>query len=297
MTVTAAEAARRRAEQVTAGRAGRRRRGLVAALPLVVLVAVVAVLVVVRVRADDRTPAPAADVTNAVVRAVTSVPPTVLDTVGTGGVDTVPIAINGPTVEAGGLPRVLWVGAEYCPSCAVMRWPLTVALARFGTFAGLALTSSSDREPYPGTATLTFRDATYRSPYLSFTPYETAGTAYTDGRYEPLQTPTADDRRLVATYDAPPYFPGDAVTPFVLFAGQYASAGTLFTPAVLDGLRHTDIATALSDPTSAAGRAVDGAANVLTAVLCSTTGNQPSQVCRSAAADAGRSVLGLRSGG
>ena len=36
-----------------------------------------------------------------------------------------------------GKPEVLFVGAEYCPFCAAERWPLIVALSRFGHFGAL----------------------------------------------------------------------------------------------------------------------------------------------------------------
>ena len=34
-------------------------------------------------------------------------------------------------------PELLYIGAEYCPYCAASRWPLIIALSRFGTFKGL----------------------------------------------------------------------------------------------------------------------------------------------------------------
>jgi len=34
---------------------------------------------------------------------------------------------------------VVYIGAEYCPYCAVERWPLIVALNRFGTLTNLGL--------------------------------------------------------------------------------------------------------------------------------------------------------------
>jgi Domain of unknown function (DUF929) len=41
-------------------------------------------------------------------------------------------------LTASGKPEVLYTGAGFCPYCAAVRWPLIVALSRFGTFSGLA---------------------------------------------------------------------------------------------------------------------------------------------------------------
>ena len=77
-----------------------------------------------------------------------------------------------PPLTSGGLPRFVYVGAEYCPYCAVMRWSLVTALSRFGTFSKLeATTSSADYAPIP---TFSFVGSTYTSKYVVFTPYEIA---------------------------------------------------------------------------------------------------------------------------
>ena len=39
------------------------------------------------------------------------------------------------------------------------------------------------------------------------------------------------------------------------------------------------VAAALHDPASPIGRYLDGSANVLTAAICKSTGNQPATVC------------------
>ncbi len=69
-----------------------------------------------------------------------------------------------------GKPLVDYTGSNWCSYCAATRWPLAVALARFGTFKELKLTSTGRgaSEPYPGTATLSFYRATYTSRYLAF---------------------------------------------------------------------------------------------------------------------------------
>ena len=44
---------------------------------------------------------------------------------------------TGSTWYVGSKPIVVYIGADYCPNCAFMRWPLTVALLRFGNYSGL----------------------------------------------------------------------------------------------------------------------------------------------------------------
>jgi hypothetical protein len=60
-----------------------------------------------------------------------------------------------------GKPLVVYIGAEYCPFCAAQRWPLVVALSRFGTFSGLSVTRSASEDVFPDTATLSFHSASY----------------------------------------------------------------------------------------------------------------------------------------
>ena len=55
---------------------------------------------------------------------------------------------SAPT-RAAGKPEILYIGAEYCPYCATERWPLAVALSRFGTFTGLRGIHSSATDVYP----------------------------------------------------------------------------------------------------------------------------------------------------
>ena len=73
-----------------------------------------------------------------------------------------------PPLTSDGKPLVVYIGAEYCPFCAAERWPMVVALSRFGTFSGLQIdhrrapTSTRTRRPSRSTAPAT------RSHYLAF---------------------------------------------------------------------------------------------------------------------------------
>ena len=158
----------------------------------------VAVLVVVKVAAGAGGPksgATASAAASSVVAQVTSVPASVFNEIGVGVASTKPTKITAPGLRADGEPRVVYVGAEYCPYCAAERWAMAVALSRFGTFTGLGETASSPSDVYPNTATLTFHGAGYASDYLSFTGREIQSNQVVNGHYAPLDTLSPRTRR------------------------------------------------------------------------------------------------------
>jgi hypothetical protein len=269
-------------------RAARRRRVLLASGSIGVVLVLLAALVAAKAAgvgsggadAGSTTSARPAAASAAVVTAVTGVPAATLDQVGPGDVQAVPRKADAPALTAGGKPKVLYVGAEYCPFCAAQRWPVVAALSRFGTWAGLGQTRSASDDVYPDTATLSFHGATFTSDYLSFTGVETSGRTKVNGQYPTLDKLTAADRKTFQTYDQPPYITGSAGgIPFLDLGGSFVSSGASYDPKLLAGMSHRQIAAAMSDPTSPVARAVDGSANVLTAALCEVTGQQPSATC------------------
>ena len=268
-----------RAEQA---RAERRRKVMLVLAAVGTVVVVVAALVVVKVTTGggSDTPATASGTASAsVLSAVTGVQPASFDKAGTGVAGRAPKAIKAPVLTSGGKPRILYVGAEYCPYCAAERWPLAVALARFGTWSGLGQTTSAGgAEAHPDTATLDFRKATYTSKYVSFTGVEEA-----DRSGKPLQKISAADGKIAATYNKPPYVGTDGAIPFVDLGGTFVSQGATYDQDPLDGKSHAQIATAIGDPSSDIGKGILGAANQYTAAICQLTKNQPSSVCSSSA--------------
>ena len=193
-----------------------------------------------------------------------------------------PVTIKGGSpLTSGGKPEVLYMGAEYCPYCAAERWAMVVALSRFGTFSGLSTVHSSSTDQYANTSTWTFVHATYTSKYLTFTPVEMETNIPSGSSYTNLQTPTSAQQALLAKYDAPPYVPSadNGAIPFIDFGNKYMISGSSYSPQVLQGKSWSQIATALKDPTSPIAKAVDGAANYLTATICKLTGNQPATAC------------------
>ncbi|MCU1430673.1 MAG: hypothetical protein JWL83_4673 [Actinomycetia bacterium] len=221
-------------------------------------------------------PAPAS-----LVAKVRSVPAGVFDTVGVGSAIAAPKKINGAPLTAAGKPHIVYIGAEYCPYCATERWPMVVALSRFGTFSGLKTTHSSSTDVYPNTQTFSFHGATYSSQWISFSGVETQSNVRQGNGYAPLDTPTASERQLFSTYDSPPYVSSSAAggIPFIDFAGKFLTNGVTYDPGVLKGKTAAQIATALSDPTTKISQGAIGVANTFIAAICSITHNQPANVC------------------
>jgi Domain of unknown function (DUF929) len=284
-----AKAAARRAEQA---RKERMRRLYTAVGAVLSVVVVVAALVIVKVTTgkSDKTPAGASGLaSDAVLNALGGISGTTYDTVGAGSVQSLPKAItDAPALTADGKPKVLYVGAEFCPFCAAERWALVAAMGRFGSFSNLGQTSSSGTDSYPNTQSLSFHGATYSSSELSFTAYET-----TDRDRKTLDKVSAEDEAVAAKYDAPPYVSKDSAgaIPFLDIGGKWMISGASFDPDVLKGKTHEEIATAMGDPKSDIAKAVDGTANVITAALCTLTKNAPTTVCSSTGVKAATTKL------
>ncbi|MBX6772824.1 MAG: DUF929 family protein [Chloroflexi bacterium] len=252
-------------------------------LAAAVVVLIVAVMVLVRVGglgrglADARQP-----VSPTVERALTGVPAAVANQIGQGSVTALPVRVTAPVLrDARGRPRIIYIGAEYCPYCAAQRWALIVALSRFGTFSNLSTARSAADDVYPLTPTFTFYGAHYQSDRVSFEAVELQSSTRVGGQYQALETPTAEQNALLARYDAPPYVsPASAgAIPFLDIANQFVVTGASFSPEVLAGRSWDQIAASLANPTSDQARGIVGAANVITAAICRTTDDQPAAVC------------------
>jgi thiol-disulfide isomerase/thioredoxin len=218
---------------------------------------------------------------------VTGVPASTLDKVGRGAVPSFTktpfTAGSGAAITSGGKPEMLYIGAEYCPYCAAMRWSMAIALSRFGQLSPLHGIHSSPTDTDPNTATLTFYKTSYTSNYLAFTPVENLTVNRT-----PLQNPTAAQNALWAKYEPDPNTRG---YPFIDFGNKLVLKGPIYDPAILQGKSWSQIAAALKDPASPIAQSVDGAANYITGAICRMTNNQPASVCSSAAVTAVQSGL------
>lgn len=196
-----------------------------------------------------------------------------------------PLPAGAPALTLGGKPEVLYIGANYCPYCAAQRWPLFMALSRFGTFTGLQGTTSSSTDVNPSTPTLTFYRAQYHSAYLAFVAVETHGNiALPSGAYPVLSTPTQAQAALLAKWDAPPYVPAGAAggIPFVDLGGRSVFVGSQYDASALAGLNFDRAVSQLAAGQTTTARAARAAAGYLVRDLCRLTGDRPAGTCAGA---------------
>ena len=297
----------------TKGASGRP-AGLFTWIAIALVVVVVATLVIIKVTGGNSTGGTGVfQPTDATTAAqVTGVPATTFDTVSTNSPVapiSPPIALKGQpsfvSTSATGakLPTVFYLGAEYCPYCAAERWPLIVALGRFGTFSNLGDMESSTQpgEPYPGTPTFTFVKSTYTSKYLVFRSIEqyTNVPDTSTGFYTTLQKPSKDELANFKKYDTSKWIPNitsnqDYSIPYLTIDNKYIVSGASYTPATLASLTRSQIAQGLSDPTSPVTDAIVATANYLSAAICVATKDQPSNVCTSAGVSAAKKAMGIK---
>ncbi len=255
-------------------------------LPAAVVAGVALLVVAFLVIRWYTTPAPPpplkADATQVVVSTLTSAPASEIDAVGTGSAHNLTQAVSGtPLTGPNGRPEVFYYGAEYCPYCAAQRWPMIVALSRFGTFSGLTTTSSSSTDVYPNTPTFTFHDATYSSQYIELASVET-----TDRNQQQLESPTQAEAALVSKYNT------SGSIPFIDIGNRYVISGAMYLPDILSGMSWQAVADAVLQPDSPQAKAILGSANLLTAAICRVTSDQPAAVCSDAAIQAIEKKLG-----
>jgi hypothetical protein len=275
------------AQQAAARRAETRRRFFIAGGAAVAVIAVVVVLIVVKAFHGSNSSGSAGGSTSAggvygnvlptsVDKNVTTVPASALDTVGAGSVlsfNPKPLtAITGAQLTSAGKPEMLYIGAEFCPYCAAMRWSMAVALSRFGTLSALHGIHSSSTDTDPNTPTLTFYKSTYTSKYLTFTPVE--NETRTHGQ---LQATTSAQLAIWKKNEPS----GELGYPFIDFGNKYVITGPLYDPATLAGLSWAQVAQDLHNPSSTVAQGALGSANFITAAICKMTGGQPGNVCTS----------------
>jgi hypothetical protein len=277
------------AQREMARRLERRNRILITGGSTLVVLAIVLVFVIVKVSqgsgggnnasSNGRTALPAS-----VASQVTGVPAATLDAVGKGAVPSFstnpPFTVgSGAALTSGGKPEMLYIGAEFCPYCAAMRWSMAIALSRFGTLTPpLRGIHSSPSDTFPNTATLTFYKAGYTSNYLTFTPVENLTVSHSL-----LQSPTKEQNALWAQYEPDANNRG---YPFIDFGNKLVMKGPIYNAGVLAGKSWSQIAATLHDPASPITQSVVGAANYITGAICRMTSNQPASVCTSAAVKA-----------
>lgn len=258
----AARAVARRREQ------RRRAAAVLSAVVVIAVVGVVAAVIAINASgkknnaAGNRRVAPAS-----VISDVTSVPAATYAEVGQGNAALISKATNDPPLTDNGKPEFLFIGGEFCPYCAAERWAMIAALSRFGQFSHLSEISSSSSDVYANTPSFTFYKASYTSKYVSFVPVENE-----DRNRKQLEPLTRAQATIFSKYTNG--------FPFLDIGGKYVQLNAGFNPGDLSGLTQQQVASDLSDPTSKVAKDILGEANVLTAMICTQTHNQPASVCQ-----------------
>ena len=243
-----------------------------------VVIAVVVIVVVATQQGSGTTGSTGAMAPSVVNAVTTGVSSSTLSKAGldSSSVNNLPVSLGKQTpLTQGGKPEVLYIGAEYCPYCAAERWPLVLALSRFGKFSNLGRTTSSATDVYPSTPTFSFYKSSYTSQYLSFTSVELETNTN-----QPLQSPTKAQNALINKFDTAPYVQGSSgAIPFIDFGNRFIQSGSGYSPQLLQGLTYDNIAGQMEVPGTNVGSAIDADANVLTAAICVATGDQPGSIC------------------
>jgi Domain of unknown function (DUF929) len=276
--------AQRQAVKQQATQEARRARNRTYGIVVIALVVViVGVLVIVKVAGggsgpssgsvvDQASPPAGTPIAAATLAKLESVPISTLTAAPTDGIVTTPAAVSGRTLAADGKAELLFIGAEFCPHCAAERWPLYIALSKFGTFSpqpGRIHSANEDGD----VPTLTFYGTTYSSPYLTFTSVEVYTNKLEDDGYAPLQTPTQAQLTLWQNSNGGSF-------PFLDFGGKkvLTEAQYIFTP--LENLPFSDVASQVGNNSTQIGADIDASAAQLIATICGSLSNeQPSDVC------------------
>jgi hypothetical protein len=178
---------------------------------------------------------------------------------------------------ANGKPVVFFYGAEFAPYAAAERWPLVLALSRFGSFHQLGVMQSSSTTAFADLSTFTFWNVSYTSRWVVLQAVERYSALNPTGaRYLRLQRPDARQATAISSYAA-----GANTFAFVDVANRYVLNGASFAPSVLAGLSQSQIAGTLDTPASVLTQAVVTAANEITASICAIDGEKPGAVCDS----------------
>ncbi|HTU39094.1 MAG TPA: DUF929 family protein [Acidimicrobiales bacterium] len=275
--------AERQARKKEAARDARRSRNQRYGLLVIALVvAIIGVLVIVKVagsgggssQASSVSPPAGTPIPQATLTKVASVPLSTLKSASTSGVLTSPQSVNNPSLNAGGKPELLYIGAEYCPYCGAQRWPLYIALSKFGTFSPQPgrIHSAVDDGNVP---TFTFYGTNYSSPYLSFVPVEVYTNHVSGNGYVPLQTPTAAQARLWQSVNQGGF-------PFIDFGGKQVLGAAQYSFQSLSNLSFDAVASQVGNNSTAIGADIDASAAALIKTICgSMSHGQPAAVCSS----------------
>lgn len=174
-------------------------------------------------------------------------------------------SFGGQPYAAGTKPVIVYIGADFCPYCAFQRWPLVMALMRFGNFTNLSYMLSSSTDVYPDSPTFSFYGSTYKSNYVVFQGYEQE-----DRSQGPLQTVPSNYTGVFQQFSSS--------YPFINFADKYVMSGSFYFPDQIVGKNWTQIIQLLSSNNLMSNQIISSA-NAITAAICKVTPGAPSSVC------------------
>jgi Domain of unknown function (DUF929) len=158
---------------------------------------------------------------------------------------------NQPPLTHAGEPEIVFVGPDSCAACALESWGLVGALSQFGAFTNLQLSQSATTRR-PIVRGFTFRGAAYGSPLVTFV--------------------------IAAPSSKVPH-----PLPFVDVANKFADVGSPASSRIASDVTWRQLAGSLGRPNTAAGQALDGTTELLTAEICEATSGAPAAVCGAAA--------------
>jgi Domain of unknown function (DUF929) len=277
-----AERQERRLQAAAEARRARNRRYGFVTIGLVL--GIVALLVIVKVATSGGTsgsasgdvPSPprGTPIPTATLTKLSSVPVKTLNSAPTGTLISAPQSISGKPLTSHGLPELLSIFAEFCPHCGGERWPVYIALSKFGTFdtqPGHIHSATQDGN----IPTFSFYGTRYSSPYFTFTPVEvytnylnSSGTGYVV-----LQTPTPAQLQLWQQGNQGSF-------PYMNFGGKALLTEAQFDAAPMENLSFDTVAAQVGNNTTVIGSTIDAAASQLIKTMCATlTHDQPAAVC------------------
>jgi hypothetical protein len=167
-----------------------------------------------------------------------------------------------PYKHDGSKVLVYYLGAGFCPWCAAERWAIVEALKYFGTWEGLTLDKSAEKnEPYLNLPTYNFHGAVFKSEYVEF-----VGREFQDRNFQDLEKFTVTDNKIIDNYNL------QGVIPFVFIAGRYIRIGSGPKPQQLNGLTHDDVKKQLERGETELARSICDEANHIAALIYHSTG-------------------------
>jgi hypothetical protein len=238
---------------------------------IVVIVAVAAVGVLIYTQLPHKNTNPSildTPISPAFYGNLTGVSDAALNSVANVTIEFYPVPITGPPLNKSGLPEILYIGGDFCPYCAGLRWSLAIALSKFGNISGLQYMLSGVNDM--NLSTITFSHVSYTSNYISFVAIE----AY-DRQGNNYQTVGQAEFQLWNQYD-----PARSI-PFLDIANHYILLHSPYDPTILKGLSWEQIYSQLDNSSNPATQQILGGADAIITAICKVDGQQPASVCSS----------------